>query len=32
VLADRPAVDRAVARQQRTIGTASPRRRLERRQ
>jgi DNA-binding transcriptional MerR regulator len=32
VLADRPAVDRAVARQPRTIGGANPRRRLERRQ
>ena len=32
VLADRPAVDRAVARQPRTIGSANPRRRLERRQ
>lgn len=32
VLADRPAVDRAVARQPRTIGSDNPRRRLERRQ
>lgn len=32
VLADRPAVDRAVARQPHTIGSANPRRRLERRQ
>ena len=32
VLADRPVVDRAVARQPRTIGSANPRRRLERRQ
>ena len=31
VLADRPVVDRAVARQQRTIGSANLRRRLERR-
>jgi len=32
VLADRPAVDRAFARQPRTIGSVNPRRRLERRQ
>jgi DNA-binding transcriptional MerR regulator len=32
VLADRPVVDRAVARQQRTIRNANTRRRLERRQ
>ena len=32
VLADRPVVDRAVARQQRTIRRANPRQRLERRQ
>lgn len=32
VLADRPVVARAVARQQRTIGSANARRRLERRQ
>jgi hypothetical protein len=31
VLADRPVVDGAVARRQRTIGSSNPRRRLERR-